>query len=498
MTRNFRRPNKRDLFIVGTAAALAFAPQAIAAEETHATTDAEALRAENAQLRDQLAAMQKKLDGLKKKSGKPAKTATQQKPEKNPSAEKNTPGEKNLSTEKDPFAMKELDPAYTNTGNAGQAQSAAKTAAQMTCGANMKFTMPEGSQFYYNPVFGGTDNMYHVHPEGMWMFNAKLMHMEMDGLQAGTTPIGATQVGPGFYPTSPYPQPKYPYMMIPTKMTMDMNMYMLMYGVTDKLTVMAMLNYNASNMNMFMDMGNLPAADAIPGVTPYHNILPYTSPMATAGIGDTEVDAIYQFYYDRTYGSLVGTLGMSFPTGSTTQNISMMAYTFRAPYDMQLGSGTFDLKPALTYSWVSPDVRWNLGAAVSGIIHTDTNNGWAFGNSFKVSSWVQYDLLKDFAAPIVTWYRMTFTDTGRIRGFDPQINCIQESCNPSNPLDVASMPDANPYNYGGKIITSYLGAYYRYSSFSIGLEGGVPVYQNLNGLQLKNTWQITGAAQVMF
>ena len=224
------------------------------------TADAETLRVENAQLREQLAAMQKKLDGLKKGAGKSAKTATQQK------------------TAENPPAMKELDPAYGNigkanianaaqvqsdpkTGNADQAQSSpSKTAAEMTCGANMKFKMPEGSQFYYNPVFGGTDNMYHTHPEGMWMVNTKLMHMEMDGLQAGTTPIAATDVGPGIYPGSPSTNVKYPYMMIPTKMSMDMGMAMAMYGVTDQLTVMAMLNYKATNMNMFMDMGNTPGS----------------------------------------------------------------------------------------------------------------------------------------------------------------------------------------------------------------------------------------------
>jgi hypothetical protein len=55
MIKSIRHPNKRDLFIVGTAAALALAPRAAAAEETHATTEVEALRAENAQLHDQLA-----------------------------------------------------------------------------------------------------------------------------------------------------------------------------------------------------------------------------------------------------------------------------------------------------------------------------------------------------------------------------------------------------------------------------------------------------------
>ena len=229
MTRLIRRPNKRDLFVVGTAAALAFAPQAMAAEGTGAGASVETLRKENARLHNQLAEMQKKLDRMK--------------------------GER--KSRKNPIAVKELDSGYSNGGGgktsasmtcganmktsagmtcganmnmngASKPQDASgKTSAEMTCGANMQFKMPEGSQFLYNPVFGGTDNMYHVHPEGMWMFNTRVMHMEMDGLQAGTTPIAASQVGPAVFPGSPFPNVKYPYMMIPTKMSMDMAMSML-------------------------------------------------------------------------------------------------------------------------------------------------------------------------------------------------------------------------------------------------------------------------------
>jgi hypothetical protein len=508
MTRLIRRPNKRDLFVVGTAAALAFAPQAMAAEGTGGDASVETLRKENARLHNQLAEMQKKLDRMKE-------------------------GRK---SRKNPIAVKELDSGYSNGGGgktsasmtcganmktsagmtcganmnmngASKPQDASgKTSAEMTCGANMQFKMPEGSQFLYNPVFGGTDNMYHVHPEGMWMFNTRVMHMEMDGLQAGTTPIAASQVGPAVFPGSPFPNVKYPYMMIPTKMSMDMAMSMMMYGVTDRLTVMAMMNYKATNMNMFMDMGNQPSNSDMdmdnPSSSTLHNVLNYTSPMATAGVGDTEVDAMYKLYDDRKLGKLVGTLGLSLPTGSTMQTITMMGYTFRAPYDMQLGSGTVDLKPALTYNWISDDVRWNLGATVSGIIHTNTSNGWAFGDSAKLSAWVQHDFKDDFKDftqlfPVVAWYRMTFTDTGRIRGQDPQISCLNTNCFGSI-YSESPMPDADPHNYGGQIISAFVGAYYRYNSFNIGLEGGVPLYQNLNGLQMKNSWQLTGAVQSMF
>ena len=67
-----------------------------------------------------------------------------------------------------------------------------------------------------------------------------------------------------------------------------------------------------------------------------------------------------------------------------------------------------------------------------------------------------------------------------------------------DPMTGAPTPDADPHNYGGKLLNAFVGASYQWNSFSFGVEGGVPAYQNLNGLQLKNTWQITGGFQAMF
>jgi len=480
MTRIIRRPNKRDLFVVGTAAALTFAPQAMAAEGTGVATSVETLRKENARLHSQLAEMKKKLDRIKG-------------------------GQK---SRKNPNSLKQLDSGYANGGSAGKTsagmtcganmnmngaaagktQGAGKTSGEMSCGANMMYKMPPGSQFYYNPVFGGTDDMYHTHPEGMWMFNVHWMHSEKDGLQAGRSSVSTADVGPAVLPGSPYPS-KYPYMMIPTRMSMDMLMFMGMYGVTDRLTLMGMLNYQGMNMPMLMDMGNMPTMGMPPG--PYHQVQG-VGPMVTGGLGDTQLYAMYKIY-DTELGNVTGTLGLNIPTGDTNQQISMMGYTFRAPYDMQNGSGTFDFKPALTYSWLSGDALWNLGAQVSGTIHMGTNNGWAYGDSYKLSTWGQR-AFGDFS----TWARATYTDTAPIRGQDANISCLNVSCNPANSMQVSPMPDSDPHNYGGQVLNVFLGAAYQFHAMSIGVEAGMPAYQNLNGLQQKNHWQVTTGMQSMF
>lgn len=110
----------------------------------------------------------------------------------------------------------------------------------------MHMNMGAGSQLVYNPAFG--DDVYHTHPAGMWMVNYKYMHMDMRGLRDGTSDVSQSDVG--YKRNTPYK-----YMMIPTDMTMDMHMLMLMYGVTDRWTVMAMTTYLSYKMGMLMDMG---------------------------------------------------------------------------------------------------------------------------------------------------------------------------------------------------------------------------------------------------
>ena len=118
---------------------------------------------------------------------------------------------------------------------------------------------------------------------------------------------------------------------------------MLMYGVTDNLTIMAMMNYKATNMNMLMDMGNFP------GTTQLHDVLNYTSPMATSGVSDTEVDAMVQALRRPAWISWHAWIK---PTDRQHHaDYYDDAHTFCVPHDMQLGSGTVDLKPALTYDW---------------------------------------------------------------------------------------------------------------------------------------------------
>lgn len=324
-------------------------------------------------------------------------------------------------------------------------------------------SMGPGSQMVFNPGFG--DDIYHTHPAGMWMFNYKLMHMYMSGLRDGTSDVAQSSVG--YKRGLPYE-----YMMIPTKMTMDMHMFMAMYGITDKLTVMMMVNYLSSRMEMLMDMG--------PG-----KMIKPDPPMEISGFGDTEVRGIY-----KLSGRFIASLGLSLPTGDIGKDFMTMKQTFRAPYDMQLGSGSYDLKPAITFSDLSDDEKWNWGAQIMYTWHTaDNRNDYRQGDTFRATGWLQRAL-----GPATSWMRLAYTDTGKISGADPEIEKLNH---PTMGMG-APMPDADPNNYGGRRVDGMLGISLLKGPVSIGIEAGMPLYQDLNGLQLKTKWFMNAGIQVMF
>ena len=315
-----------------------------------------------------------------------------------------------------------------------------------------------GSHLVYNPAFG--DQIHHTHPAGMWMLSYQYMRMNMDGLRDGTSDVAEDSVG---YKRGS----EYEYMMIPTTMTMDMHMLMAMYGVTDQWTVMVMPSYVATEMDMIMDMGPMM------GRSEY-------DPMSTDGLGDTEVRGSY-----KVGEVLTASLGLGLPTGSVTETVTSMRKTFRAPYDMQLGSGSYDLKPAITYNALTDDRKWNWGAQAQYVWHTAENDeGWRYGDSLRLNGWLQRAL-----GPAAGWVRLAYGAAGGIRGEDPEIDALQAW---------SPMPDADPDNYGGSRVDGALGASFALGPVSLGLEFGVPLYQDLNGLQMKTTWFTTAGLQVMF
>jgi len=77
----------------------------------------------------------------------------------------------------------------------------------------------------------------------------------------------------------------------------------------------------------------------------------------TSGVSDTKVSALVRGW-ESGHHKMHFNIGLSLPTGSIDETDDIltpmnMQPTVRLPYPMQLGSGTYDLLPGITYySWV--------------------------------------------------------------------------------------------------------------------------------------------------
>jgi Protein of unknown function (DUF3570) len=248
----------------------------------------------------------------------------------------------------------------------------------------------------------------------------------------------------------------------PTKMNMDMHMLDLMYAPTDWLNLMLMPQL----MSMEMDMSEpiRPYADqteenAIGG----HAGATHTSD----NLGDTVVTALVKVLDTDNHHVHLG-LGASAPTGSI--NAKLNKDTFQ-DYGMQLGSGTWDFKPSLTYTGQLDD--WGWGAQVSGVKRLEKNRyGYAYGDIFQATAWGSYQVFDWLSASV----RGIYTNQGTISGKTNQT------------LENTASVDY-PSNYGGRFwdVGFGLNAYVpegRFAGHSVSFEWLQPVGTDFNGYQL--------------
>ena len=298
-----------------------------------------------------------------------------------------------------------------------------------------------------------------MHEAGSWMFEYRFMRMEMGDLREGTDDTDARSV---------IRDPSTTYMMAPTEMTMDMHMLMAMYGQTDRLSWMVMLNYldNEMDMLMFMPMmGAFVKADS----------------MKSDGLGDTEVAAMYRLDSANTNDTLLLNVGLSLPTGSVDEEDSDGNLL---PYGMQLGSGTFDLKPGVTYSYRMDS--WDFGAQASYTMRlNDNDQDYNQGDRLDAQGWAKYG----FGQGTTATARLAYSDWDSIDGAAEDITAMQ----------LRMSPTFDPDNYGGNRWDLSVGVSHAFGGgHMLGFEYGQPIAQDLNGVQMKTDSMLSLAYQYMF
>lgn len=293
-------------------------------------------------------------------------------------------------------------------------------------------------------VLGG-----HTHVKGQKMVSYHFMLMDMGGYLDGTHRLGDRQVLQRF-PT------------IHSSMSMQMHMLEFMYAPSDEVTLMAMLPYKVMSMD-------------------HRNRAGTRFPTSAEGFGDVQLMGLITVLGDqRKRGHrLVLNAGLSLPSGSIDKaDFIPNRGVVKLEYPMQLGSGTVDLMPGLTY--LGDAEHWAWGAQVLGTVRLGRNsNDYRFGNQVYLTAWGVYRL-KDWVAPSL---RLQTSISGRVRGRDPDI-------------DPLSNPEANPRLQGGRRTDLLFGLHFYapkgpLKDTRLTLEGGFPVYQSLNGPQLKTNWMFS-------
>jgi hypothetical protein len=195
----------------------------------------------------------------------------------------------------------------------------------------------------------------------------------------------------------------------PTQMGMHMHMLDLMYAPTGWLNLMLMPQF--VDMHMFMRplAGAPEAADPGTAAAVIHANHEHT----TGGVGDTGMYALFKLL-DSGGHHLHATLGVSAPTGDVgirLRDTHRQQLGF-IHYGMQLGTGTWDFKPSLTYTGRNGD--WSWGAQLSGTKRLEDRNesGFAFGDSFQSTAWGSYSVLDWLSASV----RGVYTVRGSLAG----------------------------------------------------------------------------------
>ncbi len=279
----------------------------------------------------------------------------------------------------------------------------------------------------------------HMHKKGEWMISYRFMKMNMKDNYHDSDKVSDAAVLQDF-------------MIVPLDMTMNMHMFGVMYAISDKITLMGMLNYTTLSMDHLTR----------PGVV-------FTT--ESSSLADSKLTALYQLF-SKNRQSIHLNAGISIPTGSQdNRDATPMGENQKLPYPMQIGSGTLDFLPGITYLGQADKLSW--GAQVAAVLRTGENDeGYTFGNKANFTTWIAYRWL-DWVS---TSLRLNGNSTGKIDGADADLN----------PMMVQT---ANPDNFGGEQLFASLGANFQlpagiFSGTRIGLEYALPVYQNLNGPQL--------------
>jgi hypothetical protein len=288
----------------------------------------------------------------------------------------------------------------------------------------------------------------HMHAMGEWMVSYRYMTMDMQGLLKGSDSVQPTKPDTSFMPA-----------MLPKDMTMDMHMFGAMHAISDQWTLMCMINYLDNEMTMQgTSMGK----------------------MQSKGLGDLKIGGLYDLarWQDGRRAHL--SLGLSAPTGSIDEESGSKILG----YGMQLGSGTWDFTPAITY--LGQTENYSYGAQLGGVLRVgDNDQGYTLGNRLDATVWGSRKITDSLSASV----KIDHTCQEEIDGSDPRVDARR--------MPMMDSPTFDPESQGRDLTSVGLGLNYYFQSGSlkghrIAAEWETPIHQKVNGVQLEldSSWTL--------
>jgi len=259
---------------------------------------------------------------------------------------------------------------------------------------------------------------------------------------------------------------------VPARITQEAHLFKIGYQLNDRTSLNLQVPYIRQSTFHFGDTSRL--APQFGEFT-----------IDTQGLGDTLLSTSY-VVWTRGRHALVLDGGFSFPTGA----IDMLGRTPRnanqdtlVPYTMQLGSGTVDFKPAITYIGSSDWLEW--GTRAQGTVRLGKNyRDYSLSDRFALRNWVTLTTYKTFQPSL----RLATEIWTQIHGADTDLFVPT----PTGPFTPAPVTD--PELFGGEKVSVGFGVRIPFRKGflrgqSVDLDASVPVYQSLNGPQPGEEWR---------
>ncbi len=302
---------------------------------------------------------------------------------------------------------------------------------------------------------------------GAWSVGYRYLFQQMKGYQVGRDRVS---------PVSLLGTNSNQYAIVQDEMTQELHIIEASYSPTDRLTILAGIPFIVQTTSH----QRRPVPNPFVGNVEQFDV-------TTSGLSDVSLKLAYTAFQGDKH-QILGFAGISLPTGSIDETgRTPLGANANLPYTMQLGSGTYDLDPGIAYSGRSG--KWSWGAEFLYKFRLDENDAdYNFGDRYTTSLYL--------TRRVSDWFAPSVLLTGRvwneISGRDTRLKAAE-----------GRVPVANPALYGGERLDLLFRLNFAaprgfFKGNRLSLEGGLPIYQDLNGPQMRADFRLGASWQWTF